>query len=212
VNGGTVTFTITGIAGSATSPPVNAGSAAALFTVPGGTQAGSYSIHAAYGGTPGFTGSSDSSASLVISRATPIITWNNPADITQGAALGASQLNATANVPGVFTYLPASGTVLSAGAAQALAVTFTPADSVDYNSATAAVKINVKPKPAPIPGDLNGDGVVNCGDLNIVKAAFNKKTGQVGFDPRADINHDGVVNILDLSYVARQLPAGTVCQ
>jgi hypothetical protein len=212
VNGGSVTFTITGIASAATSPPVNAGSAAVLFTVPGGTQAGTYAMHAAYGGTAGFTPSSDSSASLAISRATPIITWNNPADITQGAALGASQLNATASVPGVFTYVPAGGMVLSAGGAQTLAVTFAPTDSVDYNSASAAVKINVNPKPVAIPGDLNGDGVANCDDLKIVKAAFGKKTGQLGFDQRADINHDGIVNILDLSYVARQLPAGMVCQ
>jgi hypothetical protein len=63
-----------------------------------------------------------------------------------------------------------------------------------------------------VPGDVNGDGVVDCVDLAIVKASFGKKTGQPGFDPRADVNHDGVVNILDLSFVAKQLPAGTVCQ
>jgi hypothetical protein len=61
-------------------------------------------------------------------------------------------------------------------------------------------------------GDVNGDGVVNCADLEIVKASFGKKTGQTGFDPRADINGDGVVNVIDLSMVAKQLPAGTVCK
>jgi trimeric autotransporter adhesin len=137
---------------------------------------------------------------------------NRKRGTSNGTALGASQLNATASVPGVFTYVPAARTVLSTGAAQTLAVTFTPTDAVDYNSASAAVKINVKPKPVAIPGDLNGDGVANCDDLKIVKAAFGKKTGQLGFDSRADINHDGIVNILDLSYVARQLPAGMVCQ
>jgi Dockerin type I domain len=63
-----------------------------------------------------------------------------------------------------------------------------------------------------VPGDVNGDGVVNCVDLDIVKASFGKKVGQLGFDPRADVNGDGIVNILDLSSVARQLPAGMVCQ
>jgi MBG domain (YGX type)/Dockerin type I domain len=150
--------------------------------------------------------------SLTITKAVPVMVWSNPADITQGIALGSSQLNATASVPGVFTYVPAGGTVLSAGAAQTLAVTFAPTDSVDYNSASASVKINVNPKAVAIPGDLNGDGVANCDDLKIVKAAFGKKTGQAGFDTRADVNHDGVVNILDLSYVAKQLPAGMVCQ
>jgi len=60
-------------------------------------------------------------------------------------------------------------------------------------------------------GDVNGDGVVNCTDMAIVKASFGKKVGQLGFDPRADVNGDGVVNVLDLSIVARQLPAGTTC-
>jgi hypothetical protein len=64
----------------------------------------------------------------------------------------------------------------------------------------------------PQTGDINGDGVVNCADLDIVKASFGKKAGQSGFDMRADVNDDGVVNILDLSYVAKQLPAGTVCR
>jgi hypothetical protein len=144
VEGGTVAFTITGITGSATSQAVTGGSATATFTVPGGTQAGSYAIQAAYSGTPGFTSSSDASATLKILPAAPIITWNNPADITQGTALGATQLNATANVPGTFAYTPAAGTVLPQGASQALSVRFTPTDATDYNGASASVTINVK--------------------------------------------------------------------
>lgn len=65
---------------------------------------------------------------------------------------------------------------------------------------------------APVPGDVNGDGVVNCADLDIVKASFGKTRSQAGFDARADVNFDGVVNILDLSIVAKQIPAGTVCR
>jgi hypothetical protein len=62
-----------------------------------------------------------------------------------------------------------------------------------------------------IPGDLNGDDAVNCSDLTIVKASFGKRTGQAGYDARADVNTDGVVNIRDLSFVSRLLPAGTKC-
>jgi len=62
-----------------------------------------------------------------------------------------------------------------------------------------------------VPGDVNGDGVVNCADVDIVKAAFGTKFGGPGFDARADVNNDGVVNILDLAFVLRQVPAGTVC-
>jgi Dockerin type I domain len=60
-------------------------------------------------------------------------------------------------------------------------------------------------------GDRNGDGMVNCTDLDIVKASFGKSIGQAGFDPRADVNADGVVNIVDLATVAKALPAGTTC-
>lgn len=59
--------------------------------------------------------------------------------------------------------------------------------------------------------DVNSDGLVNCADLAIVKAAMGKRTGQAGFDARADLNHDGVVDIRDLSVVAKALPANSVC-
>jgi trimeric autotransporter adhesin len=42
-----------------------------------------------------------------------------------------------------------------------------------------------------ISGDVNGDGVVNCVDLDAVKASFGKKLGQPGFNPNADVNGDG---------------------
>ena len=79
---------------------------------------------------------------LVITAATPAITWLAPAAITYGAGLGAA-LNASANTPGTFVYTPAAGAVLNAGVGQALAVTFTPADSTDYGSATATTTIDV---------------------------------------------------------------------
>lgn len=146
--------------------------------------------------------------SLAITRATPTITWSNPLDLGLGLPLGAAQLNASANASGAFVYTPPAGTFLPAGNAQTLSATFTPTDTADYNSANASVLINVK----AVPGDLNGDGVVNCADLAIIKASFGKKTGQAGFDLRADINGDGIVNVIDLAFVSRKLPAGTVCK
>jgi len=44
------------------------------------------------------------------------ITWNPPAPIEYGTALSATQLDATASVPGTFAYMPPAGTVLQAGA------------------------------------------------------------------------------------------------
>jgi uncharacterized protein (TIGR02145 family) len=73
----------------------------------------------------------------------PIITWANPADISIGTMLSATQLNATADVPGTFVYTPAIGTILNEGANQDLKVDFTPTDTETYNTATKTVKINV---------------------------------------------------------------------
>ena len=62
-----------------------------------------------------------------------------------------------------------------------------------------------------MPGDVNGDGKINCADIALVKAAFGTRTGQPGFNPSADVNHDGVVNVLDLAIVSQKLVPGTKC-
>ena len=48
---------------------------------------------------------------ILFSPPTPTITWAAPPDIVYGTALNAAQLNATANLPGVFVYTPSAGTV-----------------------------------------------------------------------------------------------------
>ncbi len=209
VSGGSVVFTAGGVGAPVTSLPVAQGHTSVSFLVPGGTKAGNYTLEARFIGTTLFSASSDSTHTLSIGKATPTITWNRPVAVLAGTTLSATQLNATASVPGTFVYHPPAGTVLTGGSAQSLGVNFTPTDSADYNPATASVVVGVT---APRPGDLNKDGVVNCADMAIVKASFGKKTGQPGFDVRADVNGDGVVNVLDLSFVAKQLPAGTACK
>jgi hypothetical protein len=74
--------------------------------------------------------------------ATPRISWATPAAIQYGTALSATQLNATASVPGTFTYSPALGTVLQAGA-ETLSATFTPSEPLEYATATASVTLTV---------------------------------------------------------------------
>src|SRR6185295_1140635 len=80
---------------------------------------------------------------ITVLKASTTITWTAPADITYGTALGATQLNATANVPGTFVYSPVAGTVLNAGAEQTLSATFTPTDAANYTTATKSVSISV---------------------------------------------------------------------
>jgi subtilisin-like proprotein convertase family protein len=80
----------------------------------------------------------------------PVVTWAAPADIVYGTALGSSQLNADASVPGTFAYTPAVGAVLHAGSGQTLSVTFTPTDSAGYVSVTTSVTLTVATAPLVI--------------------------------------------------------------
>ncbi len=81
--------------------------------------------------------------SLTLQQATPSMIWANPADITFGTLLSSKQLDASASVPGSYTYSPSAGTLLGAGPDQTLTVTFTPTDNTDYTIATATAMINV---------------------------------------------------------------------
>ena len=59
-----------------------------------------------------------------------------------GTAIGAAQLNATASLPGSFSYTPAAGTVLDAGT-HTLTATFTPDDTAHWSSATKTTTLVV---------------------------------------------------------------------
>ncbi len=88
------------------------------------------------------------SVQINVLKATPGISWGNPADIDYGTALGNTQLNATAqfngnSLPGTFVYTPSAGTVLNAGNQQLLSASFTPTDTVNFNGRTGSVQINV---------------------------------------------------------------------
>lgn len=66
---------------------------------------------------------------------------------------------------------------------------------VEYGSGVFVVRAQT----AGIPGDLNGDGVVNFADLNLLLSNFGQ-TGAPGSTP-GDANGDGVVNFEDLNIV-----------
>jgi sugar lactone lactonase YvrE len=105
--------------------------------------AGSYTLTATFAPTNSATDTSATqTVSLTVSKAALAITWTAPASISYGVPLSATQLNASATVPGTFVYSPAIGTVLGAGP-QTLSVTFTPTDSVDYSSTTQTVSLTV---------------------------------------------------------------------
>jgi Bacterial Ig-like domain (group 2)/Chitobiase/beta-hexosaminidase C-terminal domain len=96
------------------------------------------------------------SVALQVHQVIPTIAWPAPAPIEQGTALNGTQLNATSNVFGTFTYHPAVGTVLPSGT-QSLGVSFSPNDTTDYASVTATNSITVNGSgstspPPPPPG------------------------------------------------------------
>jgi hypothetical protein len=60
---------------------------------------------------------------------------------------------------------------------------------------------------ADVPGDTNGDGVVNFVDLNAVLSSFGS-SGSPGFDP-GDVDADGDVDFADLNTVLSNFGAGS---
>ena len=123
VNGGAVQFTV-GLLGVRVLGTVTGGTASAVYTIPAGTAPGAYPIQAIYEGTSSFNLSIDNSKSLTIAApSSVVITWPTPAPITYGTLLSATQLDATANVAGTFSYQPSNFSLLNAGT-QTLSVTF----------------------------------------------------------------------------------------
>ena len=93
--------------------------------------------------------SATGSTTLVVNKATPVITWPTPAPVTVGTTLSGIQLDATAatpqgaNLAGNFVYNPAAGTVMSPAGTYTLNTTFTPTDTIDYTTATDSVQLIV---------------------------------------------------------------------
>lgn len=85
----------------------------------------------------------------VVVKQRPVLSWSNPAPMVRGTPLTTNQLNATADVPGTFTYNPPPGSLLPVGV-QSLRVTLTPDDLDVYVAVTASVSVVVEPSPQVI--------------------------------------------------------------
>jgi hypothetical protein len=57
--------------------------------------------------------------------------------------------------------------------------------------------------------DVNGDGIINLADAQLVAAAWPARAGQPGYDPDLDMNSDGVINVIDIQLVAGRM--GMTC-
>ena len=108
---------------------------------------------------------------IKIEKENPSISWENPIDIYYGTPLSNAQLNATANVDGIFSYNPESGTVLDIGEGQELTVQFIPDDTTRYNTVSKSVYIDVLEKGTPIiswptPSDIIYGTLLSTDQLN----------------------------------------------
>ncbi|MCB1097607.1 MAG: carboxypeptidase regulatory-like domain-containing protein [Verrucomicrobiae bacterium] len=124
------------------SPPASLGTTATTASA-----AGDYPITVSGGASPNYSITRINGTLAVSTKAVPVLTWNSPAPITYGTALGAAQLNATASTPGTFVYDPPTATILNAGTSQTLSVSFTPSDSVNFAPASRTVTLTVNRAP-----------------------------------------------------------------
>ena len=155
---------------------------------------------------------------LVVNKAIPTLSWNQPAPIPYGTPLSTSQLNATANVPGAFSYSPALGSILNEGTNQSLRVLFTTSDSTDYAPAEATVSITVLHTKSPdgcvspISGIVSwwqGDGTPSDTVGGLTANVYGGATFGAGIVRGAfEFSRDG--DFASVSSALAELPAGTV--
>ena len=113
-------------------------------------------------------------------KTTPTITWANPAYITTATPLSATQLNATASVPGTCTYTPALGATLPAGK-QILTCLFTPTDTTKYSTVSKSVEIEVLAIPTLTwanPASIKSGTALSATQLNATASAAGSFTYQ----------------------------------
>jgi len=154
-SGLSVTFSTSGncsIAGSTAKPVRNVVPVGAMIHI---DHAGSCTVTASQTGDTNYNSAVDVPRTFNIGQATPVLTWSNPANISLGTALSATQLNASANTAGTYDYNPPSGTVLGLGP-HTLSVTFNPTDSTDYVSTGTSVSITVDPGVAVLSSPADG--------------------------------------------------------
>ncbi len=63
-----------------------------------------------------------------------------------------------------------------------------------------------------LPGDSNGDGVVDSTDIQAIKTAMGSKTGGANYDFEADANRDGRIDRADLKLAQQDLGAKTTIE
>ena len=194
-------FPITESTLSAASALFNSASAqAALVTAQKTIPAGTDTLTATFPSDANLAASTSKGVQVTVTQTTPVVTWTAPAAIEFGVPLGATQLDATASVPGAFGYTPAAGTVLLPGANQVTA-TFAPTDSFDFSGASATQTITVT---AP---SLTG---ISPSSAKLGAANTTITVSGQGFEKRAEVEWNGtalVTTWVSLNELTAVVPA-----
>jgi hypothetical protein len=77
--------------------------------------AGSCIIEASQAGNADYQAAPAAQQTITVPQDAPVLTWPKPGNITLCTALTGTELDATASVPGTFSYSPPAGTALSLG-------------------------------------------------------------------------------------------------
>jgi hypothetical protein len=136
-------FAVSAVTNASTSAVITARGACSVMgstvTMTSGT--GMCRLTAKWAGDANYTAAS-ATQTTIATKADPGLAWAAPSPITYRTPLSATQLDATASVPGTFVYHPALGSVL-AGGTRTLSVTFRPTAAADYATTTASVALVV---------------------------------------------------------------------
>ena len=168
---------------------------------PGGTNTYSFNVAPLNGFTENVSLSLTGSNAVLGSTAVPAAT--NLSGLPAGATASFSPAVVSGGSGG--TVLTVTTSAATPPGSYTLVINGVSADDVRSHVATVPLVV------LGTPGDVNGDGVVNCVDVTAVRASYGKNISQTGYNPSADFNGDGFVNIQDLQFVVQQLPAGTSC-
>ena len=150
---------------------VNYASAQATLTTPSSPlPAGMHTLTASYPGDNNFAAGTSPGLTEQVNQTTPSVTWPAPAPIAYGTPLSATQLNASASVPGTFAYRPALNAILPLGTAT-LTATFTPTDTFDYSPASATQSLMVILPPVAV--TVSGPSTIAAGEPTTINLTVN---------------------------------------
>jgi hypothetical protein len=172
-----INATTSAILGSATLSQASPGQATATFSTTG-LPAGAQNYYASYAGNAVYTSSTSNTTSHTVTKTTPVITWvPSPSSISYGTGLTSSQLDATASVPGSFSYSPGLNYVPTATGPLNVQATFTPFDTTDYATNTKTVSITVTAAPAPGVSLSISPALITYGQSSLISASLFSRAG-----------------------------------